>query len=984
MTTWKQGLPSLTGLRAAVGESIKRGSIAGLAVAPAKNKIDAGGQEPSASAGEAASGTGGATPDQATLLKSGTPANPPAGQSLSVQPGDPRVSNASSAGDTAESISPPSLAQRLRRVTLERNQLDHQLAEQKVRADAALQARAELDALVTEVAGTLEGRMKGLAAQLEAQQGESAHLSAEREAITASFADMRGLLQRSAAVRKALQDRLRQLQTAPAGADTAQPIQVKQLTAASGDGVEPLEPVNVTELQEQLVATRHALAASVLDASSVRETLSTTEGWAKAAAADATAQREAREKVEAALAQAKGEVERRALSFQGAVKAAVTRAQEPLERQLKEQQAKLAQCQAELTAAQQQASASQRKADTSSHQGERAAAELESVRMRAEASEAAEEEARAREEAARAAAQEATAKCQTMLEALGAAEEEVATEKSRAEEAEQQAAQLSAHIAGLENQAEGSQRSSAVETARWRAAADAAAELVRKADARAEAAQASAREGELASAQVCSALRARNAELQQALAQAAPAAGPGAAGKAGLPPKGPVLASLGLDKWRDQRLEGAQSDTGSVTKDRSQRSSSARSTTTPTRRSRTSNQGQRESRDLEAGEAQPLLGSQMIRRVMSQTQRLGQATVRRARTGDMALRWWLILVYLGVLHVALMMQYTRGPAIMSLDAGGTSEELGRIVDDLSADPSLPRPVEPEVFDTYADDETEVRGRLFSNVLDRVNILAQAAYCADRVKGGGQRSSICDGITLLKLPTQTYEQVGRPGQTSSIEIKGEKHFPLRSIEGDLVKALQSVDTRDKFLKGFQEVFGSAVHDEVWLAALTTYDVTLFFQRIDAASKDMWVSPPVFWDGRNERAPNAAWLHFLKTGKRLHPRRAELDRALVPQTGGAYPYRSPGLFRNSPLIADINSSAHIMPEWREATMEAVQSVHRWGILHEDLRPVHFRQPAAQRPDDAPRLLLIDFDRAIRGASEAECEQELDAFIGKFFLE
>lgn len=63
--------------------------------------------------------------------------------------------------------------------------------------------------------------------QLEAQQGESPHLSAEREAISASFADMRSLLQRSKAERRALQDRLRQLQTAPATADTTLPIQAR-------------------------------------------------------------------------------------------------------------------------------------------------------------------------------------------------------------------------------------------------------------------------------------------------------------------------------------------------------------------------------------------------------------------------------------------------------------------------------------------------------------------------------------------------------------------------------------------------------------------------------------------------------------------------------------------------------------------------------------------------------------------------------------
>lgn len=48
-----------------------------------------------------------------------------------------------------------------------------------------------------------------------------------------------------------------------------------------------------------------------------------------------------------------------------------------------------------------------------------------------------------------------------------------------------------------------------MEVARWRAAADAAAELVRTADMRADAAQAAAREAEHASVQACSALRAR-------------------------------------------------------------------------------------------------------------------------------------------------------------------------------------------------------------------------------------------------------------------------------------------------------------------------------------------------------------------------------------------------------------------------------------------------------------------------------------------
>ena len=50
----------------------------------------------------------------------------------------------------------------------------------------------------------------------------------------------------------------------------------------------------------------------------------------------------------------------------------------------------------------------------------------------------------------------------------------------------------------------------------------------------------------------------------------------------------------------------------------------------------------------------------VLTRVVSQGQRVGRAT----RAGDMALRWWLFLVYLGVLHLALMVAYTRSAAIL--------------------------------------------------------------------------------------------------------------------------------------------------------------------------------------------------------------------------------------------------------------------------------------------------------------------------------
>lgn len=554
-----------------------------------------------------------------------------------------------------DSLSPTSMALRLQRLTEECDGLQEELQAERARADSAMRDRAEIEASLSELASTLEGRMKGLAAQVQAREGESHQLREERDTLSSGFAQVQSLLQQSLSERRTAAQRLHELEDAlsaaraeraeanVAASQASTALRQAQQDHRSDSG----EPVDTAELRRQLREAAQARASAEGDVASLslrytaaEERASTAESRAQVAEAAVSLERAARQRTEAAAAALREEGERRARSFQGAVKAAAARAQAAAEAQVRSIQGRLEQVQLELAAARRNGAEAAEAAEAAAQERDQARADAEAARHRAESSETAEEEARTAEEAGRAAGHEAHARRHRMQEELWTAQAQADTERRRADEAEAQLAEHSTHIAHLEQQAESVQRSSAVEVARWRAAADAAAELVRTADMRADAAQAAAREAEHASVQACSALRARAVELEKQLTEARAKS----AGAFALPTRADVLSTLGLDAWRDERLER-------------QPLKEQQRTVSP-RRGR-GRGPTRESQDLEAGEARMHGPVRTLSKLVSKGHLLSQATLRKARHGHIALRWWLLVLYLAALHLSLILSFTR-------------------------------------------------------------------------------------------------------------------------------------------------------------------------------------------------------------------------------------------------------------------------------------------------------------------------------------
>ncbi len=67
----------------------------------------------------------------------------------------------------------------------------------------------------------------------------------------------------------------------------------------------------------------------------------------------------------------------------------------------------------------------------------------------------------------------------------------------------------------------------------------------------------------------------------------------------------------------------------------------------------------------------------------------------------------------------------------------------------------------------------------------------------------------------------------------------------------------------------QVFGYAVEEEVALAAVTNYLVTLFIRRsMDVKDKTIYVSDPVWFD-QTQPPAKACWLNFMHEAQLCHP-------------------------------------------------------------------------------------------------------------------
>ena len=67
----------------------------------------------------------------------------------------------------------------------------------------------------------------------------------------------------------------------------------------------------------------------------------------------------------------------------------------------------------------------------------------------------------------------------------------------------------------------------------------------------------------------------------------------------------------------------------------------------------------------------------------------------------------------------------------------------------------------------------------------------------------------------------------------------------------------------------QAFGCAVEEEVAVAAVTNYTVTLFMKRsMDVRNKTIYVSDPVWFD-QTQPPAKACWLNFLHEAQLCHP-------------------------------------------------------------------------------------------------------------------
>ena len=67
----------------------------------------------------------------------------------------------------------------------------------------------------------------------------------------------------------------------------------------------------------------------------------------------------------------------------------------------------------------------------------------------------------------------------------------------------------------------------------------------------------------------------------------------------------------------------------------------------------------------------------------------------------------------------------------------------------------------------------------------------------------------------------------------------------------------------------QVFACAVEEEVAVAAVTSYEVTLFIKRsMDVTEKRIWVSDPV-WCDQTRPSARACWLNFMHHAQLTYP-------------------------------------------------------------------------------------------------------------------
>ncbi|BDA41685.1 hypothetical protein COCOBI_02-4660 [Coccomyxa sp. Obi] len=525
---------------------------------------------------------------------------------------------------------------------LEIIRLQHEQEEMEAKLKAEQARTREAEAKLAGLSSTLQQRLLQLATEVEARGSALERLRDENESLTEDYNKLRA---HSAAMeeqaRATIEDLERQVadacrSAAEAGVSAAaahalahQDSSVKsQESRSAREDLEAQLEAAQTRAQAAVDAAAAAQARAAAAEAAREEAVSAraaaerarreTEAQAYAAAEAAEAERNERAAAEGLSEQLQADANRRAKVFHNAVKAAVAKVQAELEEERDALEARLRQVEHALAEAQQGAAASAAAAQEARREAAARTRDAEDSGGLAVAAQEAADAAAARERAARAAAASADAALKELQGTFDSSEAQLRETSARAQAAEAAADRAREQLEAAQQKLATAASASQAGIARWQSRAEAASVATREiegryqaaADASAKAAAHALQDARTAQAQV-EALERQLAEVRQARGVRL----------YGLPSRADIFASLGLERWREERLLPG---------------------TAPS------------SLDLEAAAA-----SKKDRGDSSHRQLFGRDVGPVGVRGHVSLRTWIIITYLVLLHVAVMLSFTK-------------------------------------------------------------------------------------------------------------------------------------------------------------------------------------------------------------------------------------------------------------------------------------------------------------------------------------
>jgi len=536
----------------------------------------------------------------------------------------------------------------------ERGRLQRQVAGLQSTVDAGTKEREVLETSVTKLANQLESRLSALSGNVEARDAEVTQLREENESLSSAFEEMRILLKQSVDERSRLNEELlsmeRQLARArKEGADAvtaleaskrehmevsmalaeananAQQLQAtdRAMSAEARDGVQAAaeaaraEAAELRKALEQANARLRKAEGLKEEAESARLEAERARREAQAevqtAHCAAEAERAQRAEAQGLSEQLKSESERRARVFNNAVKAAVQKIQRELEEQNADLQARVKEAEAAAAMAAEKTAAAEAAAEDAYREAAARNSDAEMAGDLAVTAQEAADRAREKEREAARRMEEAVARCHHAERSREQLATELAVANARTKAAEAEVSRGSSSLAELKETSSARVLALETEASLLRERAEAAAQGAAASSAMADAAS---KDAEMRLADALVAQQKLEKELEEVRSdmeelRASKASRPAFA----LPSGQEVLAQLGLDKLREERLQlkkGAPRTLESVEAGAAPRKS-------------------RSKRSTKVGDVSGLVST----------------------------RTWVLIIYAALLHLAVMISYTK-------------------------------------------------------------------------------------------------------------------------------------------------------------------------------------------------------------------------------------------------------------------------------------------------------------------------------------